>query len=120
MLCSFKEYKGVYDFVELAKLNPERQFELILNSSRKFIEGFILEHRLVKNLQIHPSQKNVHPFYEKARLVLNLSHPETWIESFGMTALEAMAYGTPCIVPEKGGISELVTATSGFCISHLN
>ncbi len=50
--------------------------------------------------------------------MLNLSHPDRWIESFGMTALEAMAYSTPCIVPEEGGIAELITSMCGFRVSY--
>ena len=118
MLCSYKEYKGVNDFIELARINTGIDFELILNTQKSFINDFIEEHRVIKNLKIYPCQKDVHPFYEKAKIVLNLSHPDQWIESFGMTALEAMAYGIPCIVPEEGGIAELITTSSGFRIIY--
>ena len=67
MLCSFKEYKGIHDFVELAKLNPNRKFELVLNSSQEYIENFVREHSFLENLEIHPCQKNVHSFYENNR-----------------------------------------------------
>ena len=118
MLCSFKEYKGINDFVSLSKLNKGIEFNLVLNSSVDSIKNFVSDHRGLLNLNIYSSQENVQPFYEKARVVLNLSQPTKWIESFGMTALEAMAYGIPCIVPPVGGISELITEKSGFHILH--
>lgn len=41
-------------------------------------------------------------------MVLNLSRPDAWVETFGLTVIEAMAYGIPVIVPPVGGIAELV------------
>lgn len=62
-----------------------------------------------EHLFIFPAQKDVHSFYQEAHLVLNLSHPEQWVETFGMTALEAMSYGLPVIAPPVGRPVELVT-----------
>jgi len=39
---------------------------------------------------------------------MNLSRPDEWKETFGLTALEAMMYGLPVIVPPVGGIAEIV------------
>ena len=116
MLCSFKEYKGIYDFVELAKKNPSIQFELVLNSQE--VEEFKFEHSKVLNLSIFSSTNDVHQHYKKAKILLNLSHPDKWIESFGMTVLEAASYGIPCIVPVVGGIAEIVNDDFGFRIDH--
>ena len=93
MLCSLKEYKGVNEFVTLARRLHLVRFELVLNSSKEEIEKYFLAQELPHNLIIFPKQKNVHPFYERAHLVLNLSHPDKWIETFGMTILEGMSYG---------------------------
>jgi len=108
MLCSLKIYKGVNEFVELANLLRERKFELVLNADQTAIDDFFNGQVLPSNLKIFPKQKNVHPFYERASLVLNLSHPDKWLETFGLTAIEAMAYGVPVIVPGAGGIAEVV------------
>ncbi len=120
MLCSFKAYKGIHEFVALSKMNSRISFELVLNSSHESIKEFIKEHEAIDNLTIFPATTEVHSFYQRARVVVNLSHPNAWIESFGMTALESMAYATPCIVPTVGGISELVSASSGFQLSCFN
>jgi glycosyltransferase involved in cell wall biosynthesis len=51
---------------------------------------------------------------------VNLSLPDEWIETFGMTILEGMQYGKPVIVPPVGGVTELVKDNwNGFRIdSH--
>nr|WP_241148523.1 glycosyltransferase [Bacteroides sp. An269] len=41
-------------------------------------------------------------------MALNLTDPRKAIETFGLTALEAMSAGLPVIVPTVGGIAELV------------
>lgn len=60
------------------------------------------------NVTIHPRQDDVAPFYNSASLVLNLSDKNRFIETFGLTALEAMSAGLPTIVPTVGGIAEMV------------
>ncbi|NNC96174.1 MAG: glycosyltransferase family 4 protein [Chitinophagales bacterium] len=113
MLSSLKRYKGIHDFVTLAKSLPDLKFELVINAKKTDINNYFRGDDLPANLIIYPSQSNVHQFYKRANLVLNLSHPLGWVETFGMTALEAMSYGIPVIVPPVGGIAEIVE--EGFC-----
>ena len=40
---------------------------------------------------------------------MNLSDKHRFVETFGLTALEAMSAGLPVIVPTEGGIAEMVT-----------
>lgn len=108
MLCSLKEYKGVNEYVKLATTLPEYRFILVLNTQQAAINEYFHNTELPNNLVIFPAQKNVHSFYQEAHLVLNLSHPEKWVETFGMTLLEAMSYGLPVIAPPVGGPVELV------------
>ncbi|MEL6864880.1 MAG: glycosyltransferase family 4 protein [Bacteroidota bacterium] len=108
MLCSLRDYKGVREFTQLASMLPDCQFDLVLNADQAAIDTYFAKLKISPNLHIYPSQSNVHQFYQKADLVLNLSHPEQWIETFGMTILEAMHYGIPCIVPPIGGPTELI------------
>jgi glycosyltransferase involved in cell wall biosynthesis len=43
------------------------------------------------------------------------------VEPFGMTALEAMYYRKPVIVPQIGGVDELVeNGVTGFCVDANN
>ena len=53
-------------------------------------------------------QDDVASSYNKASLVLNLSDKQKFIETFGLTALEAMSAGLPVIIPTEGGIAEMV------------
>jgi glycosyltransferase involved in cell wall biosynthesis len=121
MLCSLKKYKGVDVYIQLARLLPSYSFTLVLNSSTEDVKEYLKDKAISSNLIIHSAQKNVHPFFKDADLVLNLSLTDEWIETFGMTVLEAMSYGLPVIVPPIGGIAELVTDEfNGFKIDSKN
>lgn len=121
MLCSLKAYKGVNEFVKLADQLPHLDFHLVLNAVQADIDQYFSEFQLPNNLTIFPKQSNVHPFYAKASLVLNLSHPEQWVETFGMTLLEGMQYGLPAISPPVGGCTEFVeSGVNGYQIDQRN
>jgi glycosyltransferase involved in cell wall biosynthesis len=118
MVASLKQYKGVDEFVVIAKACHELHFDLVVNASENEITKYFSKSLLPSNLTIHPAQQNVHPFYQRADVVMNLSRPDEWKETFGLTALEAMIYGLPVIVPPVGGISEIVhDCLTGF---HFN
>ncbi len=118
MLASLKKYKGVDEYVAIAKACPELHFELVANAAEQDIAAYFGQQKLPENLTIYPAQRDVHPFYQRADVVMNLSRPEEWKETFGLTALEAMIYGLPVIVPPVGGIAEIVKdGQTGF---HLN
>ena len=59
-------------------------------------------------LKILSRQDDVVSLYNEASLVLNLSDKHKFIETFGLTALDAMGAGLPVIVPTEGGIAEMV------------
>ncbi|WP_395051717.1 glycosyltransferase family 4 protein [Flavobacterium sp.] len=121
MICSLKAYKGVNEFVKLAKMNSEFTFKLVVNASQTEIEEYFKNEILPSNLILYPTQKNTHPFYQEASVVLNLSDTKLWVETFGLTVLEAMAYGLPTIVPPVGGVVELVEeGENGFLIGSKN
>lgn len=123
MLGSLKLYKGPLEFVQLAHRFPQYSFELVINDIQENINAFLKEHHVhvSSNLTIYHKQKDVSPFYNKASLVLNLSDKNCFIETFGLTVLEAMAAGLPAIVPTEGGISEIVTnGINGYKIDVQN
>jgi glycosyltransferase involved in cell wall biosynthesis len=118
MVASLRRFKGVYEFVELAKRMPQYPFELVVNATEKEVDNFINEVGRIENLSIYPSQKNLHPFYQRAKLVLQMSYPESCVEAFGLTILEAMVYAIPAIVPNAGGPIELVeNGINGYTIN---
>ncbi|PZX47691.1 glycosyltransferase family 4 protein [Algoriphagus chordae] len=119
MLASLRPYKGVAEFVSLAKRLPALSFTLVLSDESKEVGKFELTESLPSNLQIFPVQRDVHPFFEKASLILNLTHPDECIETFGMTILEGMYYSLPAIVPTQGGVTELVEdGVNGYQIDY--
>lgn len=121
MICSLKKAKGIFQFVECAQHLPLLHFDLVIGSSQYDIDRFFKGHNLPENMQTFPVQKNVHPFYASASLVVNLSIPGDFTESFGMTILEAMYYKKPVIVPPVGGVTEIVThGVQGFQVDSRN
>ena len=117
MVCSLKKYKGVSEYNQLALLNPNFNFKLVVNASQNEIDAYFAKEIISKNLVVYPTQTNLHPFYSEADIVLNLSRPDGWVETFGLTIIEAMAYGLPVIVPPIGGIIELVdNEKNGFYV----
>ena len=108
MIASLKEYKGTKEFVELAQRLPQYSFTLVVNDTQSAIDKYFSDCVITKNLTIYTRQKCVVDFYNRASIVLNLSKKEQFIETFGMTALEAQAAGLPVIVPTEGGIAEIV------------
>lgn len=108
MLCSFKAYKGIYEFVEVAKRMPHINFILVMNTCEREKDMFLNETAAPSNCDIYSVQQQTASFYKKAHVIANLSKPDEWLETFGMTILEGMFYGLPAIVPPVGGVTELI------------
>lgn len=116
MISSLQKAKGVFTYIDVARKMPEYKFILILSADIDSIKRFF-NCEIPPNIQLIPSQNDIHPFLRMSGLMMNLSIPSLWIETFGMTILEAMAYGIPSIVPNVGGPTELVKdGYNGFCI----
>ncbi|WBO85406.1 glycosyltransferase family 4 protein [Hymenobacter yonginensis] len=117
MACSLKDYKGVPEFVALARAMPELRFELVLNAPAAQVQHYRQQHALPPNLTLFAAVQDMHPFYRRAAVVANLSRPTEWIETFGMTILEALQHGRPVLVPTVGGVSEVnQVGQTGFAI----
>lgn len=84
MVCSLKDYKGVREYVKLSQDNPQFNFQLVLNASQPEINAYFKELGVPGNLRLFATQTNLHPFYQWADVLLNLSRPDTWVETFGL------------------------------------
>lgn len=121
MVCSLKTYKGVHEFVKLAERLKKYRFRMVINAPLEEIEAFFEGTSLSENLELYPTQRDVIPHYAWADLIMNLSHPDGWVETFGLTIIEGMAFGIPAIVPPVGGITEVVeNGFNGFHIDPRN
>ena len=120
MLASVRGYKGINEFMALAEALQKRtdiSFDLVLNGEADDVAAFARRHGNAANVSIHPRTNDPAQFYSNADLVLNLSRVEEWIETFGLTLVEAMTFGLPVIAPPVGGPVEIVThGTDGYCI----
>ncbi|WP_210517306.1 glycosyltransferase family 4 protein [Hymenobacter terricola] len=121
MACSLRDYKGVPEFIALARTMPELLFELVLNATPAAVARYQDKVAVPNNLTLFPAAHDMHPHYHRAAVVVNLSRPDEWVETFGMTVLEAMSYGRPVIVPPVGGVAEVNVHThTGFAINGRN
>ena len=120
MICSLKDYKGIPEFLKIAKQlesNNHISFRLILNSEQNEIDKYF-QNQKFENIEIFSKQKDLEKFYSSSSLVLNLSRVDQWVETFGLTIVEALAFGIPVIVPPVGGPIEIVEdGIEGFLIS---
>jgi len=121
MVCSLKDYKGIKEFIDIAflcKSYNNIQFTLILNANKDEINNYFKNMRLSDNMTLLSKQDNIVSFYKNTSLLLNLSRVDEWVETFGLTILEAMAFGIPVIVPPIGGPAEIVRNNiEGYLIS---
>ena len=121
MICSLKAYKGVNEFVNIATLcqfQTHIRFTLVLNALKSEIDEYFIDMPLPSNLTLEARQKDLVPFYEQTSILLNLSRVDEWVETFGLTIIEAMAFGIPVIVPPVGGPAEIVSEDrEGYLIS---
>lgn len=124
MPCALKKYKGVFEFIKLAKLLPNFNFKLVISNTKKETENFLSKEVIPHNLIIMNEVKNMNVVYEDASIVMNLSIPhgmDRFIETFSMTLIEAFEYGVPCIAPAYGGPTELIIdGKTGFLIEPLD
>ncbi|TVZ38651.1 glycosyltransferase involved in cell wall biosynthesis [Alteromonadaceae bacterium 2753L.S.0a.02] len=121
MICSLRAYKGVEEFVKVAsKLEGDTgvRFQLVLNASPEEVKVFKLQVRQPANLEIFSSQDDVTTFLKECSIMVNMSRPDQWVETFGLTILEAMFFGKPVIVPPVGAPTEYVeNGIEGYQVS---
>lgn len=121
MICSLRDYKGIPELFRVATLllNEEKiKFKLVVDASEKDIEEYFNLIIKPKNITIYSRTTNPEIYFKQSSLVLNLSRVDQWIETFGLTILEALNFGIPCIVPPVGGPIEIIDdGVNGYCIS---
>ncbi len=121
MICSLKDYKGIPEFLDICQLLETEEhilFTLIVDANKTDIGKYFTNFLLPNNINIQPRTQSPEQFIKVASLLLNLSRVDECVETFGLTILEAMTYGVPCIVPPVGGPTELIDdSVNGYYIS---
>lgn len=122
--CALKKYKGVFLFIELAKLLPNFNFLLVTSNSKSETKDFFVNSTLPKNFQIENEVKDMAKIFSSASLVMNLSVPhgaDRIIETFSMILIESFEFATPCIAPCYGGPLEIIQhEQNGFLLEIEN
>jgi len=108
MLCALRDYKGVPEFVRLAREFAEAEFELVASDDAEAARRYFAAQELPANLRLRQAVADASDIYVRASLVVNLSRVDMCQETFGLTLLEAMTFGVPVIAPPVGGPAELV------------
>jgi len=106
-LINCNQNKGGEILVEIAKKMPDVQFLGI----RGGYSNQIIEKSVTKNLTYMENQKDINVVLRKTGILIMPSKNETW----GRTAVEAMASGIPVIHSEAGGLVECVGGAGIQC-----
>lgn len=121
MPTSLKEYKGVFQFVELARKNIDYNFVLLCSTELSEMQKFFAKIDLPGNLTLVGKQKALEKFYREAAVTMNLSLYDKFIETFGLTVLESFDALVPAVAPAYGGPKEIIeNGKNGFLINPYN
>ena len=73
------------------------------------------------NLKVYFNIKDVSLKLQQISLLVSLTHRKSWIETFGLTLVEAMAFGIPVIAPSVGAPLEYIEENqNGFTCDEAN
>lgn len=117
---SLKLYKGIAQLFTLAELLPEFNVVAAINCEDNELEAFNKENNLPANVTLTARPDNMQMLFATSFIVLNLSLPDGWIETFGLSLIEGMAFGSPVIAPQVGGPTEFVNNKNGALIDARN
>ncbi|MGT4070154.1 UNVERIFIED_CONTAM: glycosyltransferase [Aeromonas hydrophila] len=123
LLSSLKSYKGIPEFINLSSSLEKFgcSFLLVINDAPENGDSFFSKFILPSNLYILYRPKNLIDIYREAFLVVNLSHKNEWVETFGLTLIEGMSQYNPVIAPVVGGPVEIVSnGLNGYLIDSSN
>jgi glycosyltransferase involved in cell wall biosynthesis len=113
---SLKSYKGVDQLLELALHLPNFKIIAAVNCEEVELEQYKKNNVIPKNMFFHIRPPNIQAYFEQSFLVLNLSLPDGCVETFGLSLLEGMAFGSPVVSPPLGGPIEFVNNRNGYLV----
>lgn len=113
---SLKLYKGVEQLISIAELLPEFKVIAAINCENFELDYFLKQRNIPDNMLFYARPDNIQEHFSRSFAVFNLSLPDGWVETFGLSLIEGMAFGCPVIAPPVGGPVEFVNDTNGFLI----
>lgn len=113
---SLKLYKGIEELFLLADSLSEFKFIVALNCGNDELVAFLDERTIPANMTFYARPANIDIYFSTSFAVLNLSLPEMVIETFGLSLIEGMAFGSPVVAPPVGGPVEFVNHENGLLI----
>ena len=103
--------KGINDYIELANKLDSSNYALYMVGFDG--SGYRNLPSCITPVSVTTERTLLLQYYNVADIVLNLSYEE----SFGLTTVEGMACGTPCIVYNRTASPELVSDTTGVVVN---
>jgi len=113
---SLKLYKGIEQLLDLASLLPEFRVIAAINCDESELSKFINKRVIPENVELISRPTNIQYYFQSSFAVLNLSLPDGWIETFGLSLIEGMAFGSPVVGPPIGGPAEYINNKNGLLI----
>jgi glycosyltransferase involved in cell wall biosynthesis len=112
-----KDYRLMVEIaMEINKTGSLTRFELAGDGpERDLILGWIRRYHLEEKFILRGNVENMTDFYSGIDLYINTSLHE----GLPMSVLEAMAHGLPVVVPDIGGMGEIITnGVEGYIINN--
>lgn len=125
-----------YNLTYIGRLSQVKGIELLIRAAERIKENYPIcvsivgdgddKKRLEKItsdlgmnelVRFYGRKTDIKPYLENASIFV---YPSTWQEVFGISLVEAMAYGRPCIANRVGGIPEIIEdGVSGYLTNGL-
>ena len=108
--------KGVHILIR-AFASICKEYNMVLSivgdgKERDSLELLTKELDVTDKVMFYGQQLDIHPFLSEASIFV---YPSIWQEVFGISLVEALAYGLPCISNNVGGIPEIINdGENGF------
>jgi glycosyltransferase involved in cell wall biosynthesis len=119
LICSLIWHKGYVEFIHLATMCADFRFVLVINGLSDSFYEKISSTDLPSNLEVHFSVKDVSKVLNDIDILLSLTKREGWVETFGLTLIEAMSFGVPVIAPNIGAPTEYIqSGRNGYLVNE--
>ena len=108
----WKESKGLNDLLNLSKSLKSNEHLTIIGLTQKQINQ-LKDYDHITLIERTSNIEELVSHYQEADVYLNLSYEET----MGMTTVEALACGTPCVTYDKTALPELINDRVGAVVT---